>query len=231
MKPLFDVNDARNFSSAEVSFTLVCAHRLAYPPRRPNVDRRPAPAGYRGGQQAADQRGRRHLDTAGRQALARRYRRRADDSHRHPDVCRRAVRSTGWSTSPTSNTAADETAGRQDVRYPTSANPTLCERVDPAFPIVRCTTAEPPQIPGVRRSFVEANGVRFPIVPEAGAPDGRPVVVARLSATPLRMAGPAGRPARRPPDHRARSARLRLVRSGSAQVGKEDVATDVLALL
>ena len=35
--------------------------------------------------------------------------------------------------------------------------------------------AEPPQIAGVRRSFVEARGVRFHVT-EAGPPDGRPVV-------------------------------------------------------
>jgi pimeloyl-ACP methyl ester carboxylesterase len=36
-------------------------------------------------------------------------------------------------------------------------------------------TAEPPPIAGVRRSFVEANGVRFHVT-EAGPPDGRPVL-------------------------------------------------------
>jgi pimeloyl-ACP methyl ester carboxylesterase len=36
-------------------------------------------------------------------------------------------------------------------------------------------SVEPPQIHGVRRSFVEANGVRFHVT-EAGPPDGRPVL-------------------------------------------------------
>jgi pimeloyl-ACP methyl ester carboxylesterase len=36
-------------------------------------------------------------------------------------------------------------------------------------------TADPPPIAGVRRSFVEARGVRFHVT-EAGPPDGRPVV-------------------------------------------------------
>lgn len=36
-------------------------------------------------------------------------------------------------------------------------------------------TADPPPIDGVRRSFVEARGVRFHVT-EAGPPDGRPVV-------------------------------------------------------
>ena len=36
-------------------------------------------------------------------------------------------------------------------------------------------SAEPPPIPGVRRSFVEANGVKFHVT-EAGPQDGRPVV-------------------------------------------------------
>ncbi|MDA4106046.1 alpha/beta fold hydrolase [Mycolicibacterium holsaticum] len=35
--------------------------------------------------------------------------------------------------------------------------------------------AQPPQIDGVRRSFVDARGVRFHVT-EAGAPDGRPVL-------------------------------------------------------
>ena len=99
------------------------------------------------------------------------------------------------------------------------------------FPIVRCMTAEPPQIPGVRRSFVEANGVRFHVT-EAGAPDGRPVVA--LHGFPqhhyewrdLLADPPAG---------------LRIIApdlpgygwSGPARHkwAKEDVATDVLALL
>src|SRR5579864_5004519 len=43
------------------------------------------------------------------------------------------------------------------------------------FPIVRFMTSEPPPIPGVRRSFVEARGVRFHVT-ESGPPDGRPVL-------------------------------------------------------
>ncbi len=43
------------------------------------------------------------------------------------------------------------------------------------FSIVRFMTAEPPPIEGVRRSFVEARGVRFHVT-EAGPADGRPVL-------------------------------------------------------
>src|SRR3954451_18652945 len=40
---------------------------------------------------------------------------------------------------------------------------------------VRFMTSEPPPIPGVRRSFVEARGVRFHVT-ESGPEDGRPVL-------------------------------------------------------
>jgi hypothetical protein len=42
-------------------------------------------------------------------------------------------------------------------------------------------TAEPAQIPGVRRSFVEAIGVRFHVT-ESGLDDGRPVLALHGSA-------------------------------------------------
>lgn len=92
-------------------------------------------------------------------------------------------------------------------------------------------TAEPPQIPAVRRSFVEANGVRFHVT-EAGPGDGRPVLA--LHGYPqhhyewrdLLADPPAG---------------LRIIApdlpgygwSGPAphKWAKDDVATDVLALL
>ena len=62
-------------------------------------------------------------------------------------------------------------------------------------------TSEPPPIAGVRRSFVEARGVRFHVT-EAGPADGRPV---------LALHGWSG-----PAPHKW---------------AKEDVASDVLALL
>jgi pimeloyl-ACP methyl ester carboxylesterase len=92
-------------------------------------------------------------------------------------------------------------------------------------------SSEPPPIPGVRRSFVEAGGVRFHVT-EAGPADGRPVVA--LHGWPqhhweyrdLLAEPPAG---------------LRIIApdlpgygwSGPAshKWAKEDVATDVLALL
>ncbi len=92
-------------------------------------------------------------------------------------------------------------------------------------------SAEPPPIPGVRRSFVEANGVRFHVT-EAGSPDGRPVLA--LHGWPqhhweyrdLLADPPAG---------------MRIIApdlpgygwSGPAphKWAKDDVATDVLALL
>ncbi|MGZ5365290.1 MAG: alpha/beta fold hydrolase, partial [Mycobacterium sp.] len=92
-------------------------------------------------------------------------------------------------------------------------------------------TAEPPPIAGVRRSFVEANGVRFHVT-EAGPPDGRPVLALHgwpqhhyewrdLLADPppgMRIIAPdlPGYGWSGPPPHRW---------------AKEDVATDVLALL
>ncbi len=90
---------------------------------------------------------------------------------------------------------------------------------------------EPPPISGVRRSFVEANGVRFHIT-EAGPADGRPVLALHgwpqhhyewrdLLADPpagMRIIAPdlPGYGWSGPPTHRW---------------DKEDVATDVLALL
>jgi pimeloyl-ACP methyl ester carboxylesterase len=92
-------------------------------------------------------------------------------------------------------------------------------------------TQEPPPIAGVRRSFVEARGVRFHVT-EAGPPDGRPVVALHgwpqhhwvyrdLLADPppgLRVIAPdlPGYGWSGPPPHKW---------------AKEDVARDVLALL
>lgn len=92
-------------------------------------------------------------------------------------------------------------------------------------------TSGPPPIQGVRRSFVTARGVRFHVT-EAGAPDGRPVVALHgwpqhhyayrhLLADPpagLRIIAPdlPGYGWSGPPPHRW---------------AKEDVASDVLALL
>lgn len=92
-------------------------------------------------------------------------------------------------------------------------------------------TTEPPPIDGVRRSFVEANGVRFHVT-EAGPPDGRPVLALHgwpqhhweyrdLLADPpqgMRIIAPdlPGYGWSGPPPHKW---------------AKDDVATDVLALM
>lgn len=93
------------------------------------------------------------------------------------------------------------------------------------------TNSEPPAIPGVRRSFVEARGVRFHIS-EAGPADGRPVLALHgwpqhhygyrdLLADPpqgLRIIAPdlPGYGWSGPPPHRW---------------NKEEIASDVLALM
>ncbi len=93
------------------------------------------------------------------------------------------------------------------------------------------TASAPPEIPGVRRGFVEARGVRFHVT-EAGPADGRPVVLLHgwpqhhyayrhLLADPpagLRLIVPdlPGYGWSGPPPHRW---------------AKEDVASDLLALL
>lgn len=95
----------------------------------------------------------------------------------------------------------------------------------------RSTSSEPPAIPGVRRSFVEARGVRFHVT-EAGPVDGRPVIALHgwpqhhwvyrdLLANPpqgLRIIAPdlPGYGWSGPPPHKW---------------AKEDVANDVLALM
>jgi pimeloyl-ACP methyl ester carboxylesterase len=92
-------------------------------------------------------------------------------------------------------------------------------------------TADPPPIEGARRSFVEANGVRFHVT-EAGPVDGRPVVA--LHGWPQHHWEYRDLLADPPPG-------LRIIApdlpgygwSGPAphKWAKEDVATDVLALL
>ena len=92
-------------------------------------------------------------------------------------------------------------------------------------------TAEPPPIDGVRRTFVEANGVRFHVT-EAGPPDGRPVIA--LHGWPQHHWEWRDLLADPPPG-------LRIIApdlpgygwSGPAphKWAKDDVATDVLALL
>jgi pimeloyl-ACP methyl ester carboxylesterase len=90
---------------------------------------------------------------------------------------------------------------------------------------------QPPRIDGVRRSFVEANGVRFHVT-EAGPPDGRPVLA--LHGWPQHHWEYRDLLADPPPG-------LRIIApdlpgygwSGPAphKWAKEDVATDVLALM
>jgi pimeloyl-ACP methyl ester carboxylesterase len=92
-------------------------------------------------------------------------------------------------------------------------------------------TAEPPPIAGVRRSFVEARGVRFSVT-EAGPADGRPVLA--LHGWPQHHWAFRDLLADPPPG-------LRIIApdlpgygwSGPAphKWAKEDVASDVLALL
>jgi pimeloyl-ACP methyl ester carboxylesterase len=92
-------------------------------------------------------------------------------------------------------------------------------------------TSEPPPIPGVRRSFVDARGVRFHVT-EAGPVDGRPVLA--LHGWPQHHWAYRELLADPPPG-------LRIIApdlpgygwSGPAphKWAKEDVATDVLALL
>jgi pimeloyl-ACP methyl ester carboxylesterase len=92
-------------------------------------------------------------------------------------------------------------------------------------------TSEPPPIPGVRRSFVEARGVRFHVT-EAGPADGRPVLA--LHGWPQHHWAYKELLADPPPG-------LRIIApdlpgygwSGPAphKWAKEDVASDVLALL
>jgi len=92
-------------------------------------------------------------------------------------------------------------------------------------------TSEPPPIPGVRRSFVEARGVRFHVT-ESGPADGRPVLA--LHGWPQHHWAYHELLADPPPG-------LRIIApdlpgygwSGPAphKWAKEDVASDVLALL
>jgi pimeloyl-ACP methyl ester carboxylesterase len=92
-------------------------------------------------------------------------------------------------------------------------------------------TSEPPPIPGVRRSFVEARGVRFHVT-EAGPADGRPVLA--LHGWPQHHWAYNKLLADPPPG-------LRIIASDLPGYGwsgpaphkwaKEDVASDVLALL
>ncbi len=92
-------------------------------------------------------------------------------------------------------------------------------------------TADPPPIAGVRRSFVDARGVRFHVT-EAGPPDGRPVLA--LHGWPQHHWEYRDLLADPPPG-------LRIIApdlpgygwSGPAphRWAKEDVAKDVLALL
>ena len=92
-------------------------------------------------------------------------------------------------------------------------------------------TSEPPQIQGVRRSYIETRGVRFHVT-EAGAPGGRPVVA--LHGWPQHHYAYRGLLADPPPGLRVIAPDLPGYGwSGRAphRWAKEDVATDVLALL
>ena len=94
VKPLFDVNDARTFSSAEVSFT-PCARTAWH--THPGGQTLIVTAGNGwvqewGGDKQPHRRRRRHLDSTRGQALARRNRRHRDDPHRHSGLRRRPPR-------------------------------------------------------------------------------------------------------------------------------------------